>query len=222
MSYDIIIYGVIAALLFWRLFSMLGQYGGDESKARRYDRLFQKIEESVEQKVAGKKGGQVDIIIGEDGQATPLTITQVLQHLKNIDPRFSEANFLRGARIAFHTIVKAMAEGKREELKPLLDEAIYQDFIQVLDARSRAGEVLENIIVRLRDPAITGASIQGDQANLTVTFMSEQIHVVRDQSGKVIDGDPDRIYDVTDNWTFSRQIQSPDPNWRLTATASAA
>jgi len=37
-------------------------------------------------------------------------------------------------------------------------------------------------------------------------------------SGAVIDGNPDKVTDVTDVWTFARDVTSRDPNWKLVAT----
>jgi predicted lipid-binding transport protein (Tim44 family) len=34
----------------------------------------------------------------------------------------------------------------------------------------------------------------------------------------VIDGNPDKVTDVTDVWTFARDVSSRDPNWKLVAT----
>ncbi|MET1046324.1 MAG: TIM44-like domain-containing protein, partial [Hyphomicrobium sp.] len=55
-----------------------------------------------------------------------------------------------------------------------------------------------------------------------VRFLSELISSTRDKTGAVIAGDAQKIRDVTDIWTFSRDISSAkalsNPNWRLVAT----
>ena len=38
------------------------------------------------------------------------------------------------------------------------------------------------------------------------------------RDGNVIDGSPDKVTDVTDVWTFARDLSSRDPNWNLVAT----
>ena len=35
------------------------------------------------------------------------------------------------------------------------------------------------------------------------------------------DGSPDSVTDVTDIWTFARELGARDPNWKLVATESA-
>jgi predicted lipid-binding transport protein (Tim44 family) len=51
-----------------------------------------------------------------------------------------------------------------------------------------------------------------------VRFVSQLVSVTRDKLGAVIDGNPDKVTDVTDVWTFARDITSRDPNWKLVAT----
>jgi predicted lipid-binding transport protein (Tim44 family) len=46
------------------------------------------------------------------------------------------------------------------------------------------------------------------------------ITVTRDKDGAVIDGNPEKLTDVTDVWTFSRDVSSRDPNWKLVGTES--
>ena len=42
------------------------------------------------------------------------------------------------------------------------------------------------------------------------------IHI--DKNGNVIDGNAEKVTDVTDVWTFARDLSSRDPNWKLVAT----
>ena len=55
-------------------------------------------------------------------------------------------------------------------------------------------------------------------AQIKVRFVSQIISVTRDKAGTVIDGDPEKVTDVTDIWTFARNLPSRDPNWKLVAT----
>jgi predicted lipid-binding transport protein (Tim44 family) len=60
--------------------------------------------------------------------------------------------------------------------------------------------------------------LRGKTAQLTVRFVSQLVSVTRNKSGAAIDGNPDRVTDVTDVWTFARDLSSRDPNWKLVAT----
>ncbi len=65
---------------------------------------------------------------------------------------------------------------------------------------------------------IIGAEVRGRTAQVTVRFVSQLISVTRDRNGNVIDGSPEKVTDVTDVWTFARDVSSRDPNWKLVAT----
>jgi predicted lipid-binding transport protein (Tim44 family) len=47
------------------------------------------------------------------------------------------------------------------------------------------------------------------------------ISVTRDKAGNIVDGNGDKVADITDIWTFARDITSRDPNWKLVGTGSA-
>jgi predicted lipid-binding transport protein (Tim44 family) len=51
-----------------------------------------------------------------------------------------------------------------------------------------------------------------------VRFVSKLVSVTRDRAGNVIEGSSEKVTDVTDVWTFARDVTSRDPNWKLVAT----
>ena len=55
-------------------------------------------------------------------------------------------------------------------------------------------------------------------AQITVRFVSQLVSVTHDRAGAVIDGSPDKVTEVTDVWTFARDLSVRDPNWKLVAT----
>ena len=89
-----------------------------------------------------------------------------------------------------------------------------------MDSREQSGEVLEETLVGIKASEIVEADMTGSLANVTIKFVSDQIHAVRDKDGEIIEGDPNAIIEVTDFWTFSHDAKSRDPNWTLVATRS--
>lgn len=210
---DILVLAVIAFLVFLRLYKVLGERTGFE-KQPDPEQWARRRQDPV--KPAQKK---VDIVVGEEDQ--PLhadTLTGRLSQIHAIDRNFSENRFLRGARGAFEIIIKAYADGDKKTLGTLLTPAVYAQFADAIDQRKQRGEKLETTLIRLRDPDISDARIDGETMQLTVTFKSEQITTLRDKDGNVIDGDPERIYDVTDTWTFQRKANSSSTTWYLSET----
>jgi predicted lipid-binding transport protein (Tim44 family) len=114
--------------------------------------------------------------------------------------------------------VSAFAEGDRRTLKNLLSREVFEGFDAAITEREAKGEKAETRFVSLDTADIVGAEVRGKTAHITVRFISKLISVTRDRSGAVIDGNPEKVTDVTDVWTFARDVSSRDPNWKLVAT----
>ena len=134
------------------------------------------------------------------------------------DKSFDANHFIAGARAAYEMIVGAFAAGDRRTLKNLLAREVYDGFDAAIRERESKGETVESRFVSLETAEITAAEMRGTTAQITVRFVSQLITATRDKSGNVVDGNPDKVTDVTDVWTFARDLTSRDPNWKLVAT----
>jgi predicted lipid-binding transport protein (Tim44 family) len=215
-SFDIILFALVAVFLVLRLRAVLGRRTGHE---RRRPPLIRQAEPTGEKVVAfGRRN--------ETAPPPPITrppadaVAAGLNRIRGVDPNFDPVEFLNGARVAFEMIVGAFAAGDKAQLRPLLADEVYTPFVAAIDERNAARETLETRIVQLKRLDIVEAELAGHIARVTVTFVSEQINLLRAHDGSVVDGDPDHPIEKTDFWTFARDTRSPDPNWMLTATAS--
>ena len=152
--------------------------------------------------------------IAEPGSPTALGLDALLAQ----DPSFDARDFLTGARAAYEMIVTAYAQGDRSELKKLLSKEVYEGFEQAIKERESRAETVERKLVSIDKAAIVGAEVKDRNARITVSFESQLVSVTRDRSGEVIDGNPDKVTDLNDVWTFTRELGSRDPNWKLAAT----
>ena len=134
------------------------------------------------------------------------------------DANFDAKHFVTGARAAYEMIVTAFADGDRRILKNLLSRDVYDGFDAAITGREKRGEKVESRFVTVDNAEIAGAEVRGRTAQLTVRFGSQLITATRDKNGNVIDGSADKVTDVTDVWTFARDLSSRDPNWKLVAT----
>ena len=132
--------------------------------------------------------------------------------------RFDPDHFLAGAKAAYEMIVTAFAEGNRKTLKNLLSREVYDGFAGAISDRESRGEQVDQSFVGIKSADIVEAELKNGMAQLTVKFVSELISATRDKAGEVISGDPKRIKEVTDIWTFAREVGSRNPNWKLVAT----
>lgn len=221
---DIIFFALVAAFLVLRLRSVLGRRDGHEGGYRDPFKPAP-AEEAADEKVIRLPGktppADADSrAAGADARtATPLEAG--LTQIKLADPSFDADEFAHGARAAFEMILGAYSAGDTFALKPLLSPDVFTNFSASIRDREKAGETLEETLVGIKSAEVTEAFMEGRVAQVTVTFVSQQISATRNKAGEVIDGDPNAIIDVTDFWTFARDTRSRDPNWTLVATQSA-
>tara|TARA_B100001093_G_scaffold175190_1_gene167947 strand:+ start:812 stop:1486 length:675 start_codon:yes stop_codon:yes gene_type:complete len=217
---DVIIFAAIAAFLVFRLVSVLGKRTGQEGSrdpfgiARSAD-ITEREKNPEKSRVASGLDPQDDNV----NMSTPLK--SGLERIMAADSGFNEADFQTGAQSAFEMVITAFALGDTGTLKSLLSESVYANFDHAITQRKRAGETQETSLVGIDSVEVIEACLLNSTAQVTVKFVSKQVSVCRDQSGAVIDGDPEAVNQVTDIWTFARDTRGKDPNWLLVETRSS-
>lgn len=218
---DIIFFALVAAFIILRLRSVLGRRTGNE---RRHDPFAKpqpgpKVPESGDAPAdVTQRGEVVQLPRRSDAAPAGSPLAAGLTQIKVADPSFDELAFEKGARVAFEYIVSAFANGERDKLRPLLNDEVYANFEAAIVAREAVGQKRETTLVRIKSAEIVEARMENPTALVIVKYASEQINVTRDAAGEVVEGNPDRITEVTDIWTFARNTRSNDPNWMLVAT----
>jgi predicted lipid-binding transport protein (Tim44 family) len=224
-----IIFLAVAVLIFVKLRTVLGQRTGRERPP--YDPY------SARDAVRGATNDNVVTLPGRGGEPVQASVEASepaerwkgiaeagsavaagLDAVANEDKSFDVNHFVTGARAAYEMIVLAYAEGDRRALKNLLSRDVYEGFEAAIRERENKGETVESRFVAISKSDVTGAELRGRTAQITVRFVSQLISVTRDKSGNVIEGSPEKVTDVTDVWTFARDLSSRDPNWKLVAT----
>jgi predicted lipid-binding transport protein (Tim44 family) len=211
---------MVAAFIALRLRSVLGRRTGQE---RRRSGGFGPARPSsngaADNVVAlpDRSGPQAESEAGI-ADLTDGSVKAGLTQIRLADSRFDLKHFLRGARSAFETIVEAYAAGEKDALRPLLADDVFNGFAGAIDQRRSLGQSLETQLIAIRGADVVEAVMQGSHARVAIRFASEQVNVVRDAAGTVLEGDPGTALEVVDIWTFERDAQSPDPNWTLVET----
>jgi len=152
------------------------------------------------------------------GVTTGSPLAQSLARLTQEDRHFEANEFLGGAKLAYEMIVTAFAGGDSATLQPLLGPEVFESFNGVIKAREERGDVVDMTFVGLRSAEFVEASLEERRARVTVRFVSELTSSTKNNEGVVIEGDPITVREITDVWTFERDIADRDPNWQLVAT----
>jgi predicted lipid-binding transport protein (Tim44 family) len=228
-----IIFLALAVFIFLRLRNVLGQRTGSERPP--YDRAARDVLHGTQDNNVVPMPGTVidqaplaptaDVAAPSDrwkGFAEPGTpLALGLDAIAAQDSSFDPRHFLSGARSAYEMIVLAFANGDRRALKDLLSSEVYESFDAVIKDREKHEQKTETRFVSIDKAELVGAEARDRSAQLTVRFVSQMISVTRDKAGNIVDGNPEKVSDITDVWTFARDITSRDPNWKLVGTGSS-
>lgn len=227
-----IIFLALAVFIFLRLRNVLGQRTGEERPP--FDRAAARdaLPNAPEGNVVPMPGGPVDHTasaptadvspadrwkgIAEPDSALANGLDAVVAQDSSFDPR----HFITGAKGAYEMIVLAFANGDRRALKDLLSSEVFDSFDAAIKDRENNEQKTETRFVSIDKAELIGAEVRDRAAQLTVRFVSQMISVTRDKTGTIVDGNAEKVSDITDVWTFARDIASRDPNWKLVGTGS--
>jgi predicted lipid-binding transport protein (Tim44 family) len=214
---DLVLFGMIAAFLVLRLRSILGRRTGFERPVdlRPQPRAAEFRGETIEGHAEPVAAGPVRAVPDADSPTG-----QALRRMSDIDRSFDPGHFLSGAETAFRMIVAAFAAGSRDVLRNLLADEMYQAFDSAITAREAANQTQRSEIKEISHATIEEAGLRGSQATIVVRFVSDQISVTTGADGLPVAG-ADAVTEITDIWTFERDLATTDPTWRLIAARSA-
>jgi predicted lipid-binding transport protein (Tim44 family) len=208
----------VAAIVGWRLWSVLGQRTGLEREWPKSNEAPQKISpKTIDLDVDADRSKST----AKDWEkyTTPDTpLASGLAAISNRDKSFNVDAFLAGAAKAYEMINVAFAKGDKKALQSLLSRDLMKDFAMDIDRRSAAAEKMAWQLIKVESTKLQDASLVGNLARLVVLFRSSVISASTDLDGKVIEGHLTAIEKVDDVWSFERSINASDPNWKLVAT----
>ena len=127
-------------------------------------------------------------------------------------------DFLKGAKIAYETIITDFASGNLKNIKSLLDKKVFDQFNEALKERKNNSYISETIFIGIKSAEIKEHQQINNILEVTVDFVSEIISCIKDKNNKILSGDPKKAKTVFDIWKFSRDLSSNNPNWLLIDT----
>ncbi len=191
---DIILLGMIAGFIILRLRSILGRKTGHDAKVYP---SFSDKNFSMPKKASEPKKQNLDVLEGKE-----------------------KKEFLRGAEIAYESILSSFASGDLIKLKALLTQNMFSNFSEAIKIRNKENIKSEFTFIGVKESSVEKYEKIKDNMFATVKFVAEVISVKRDKENKVIEGNPDKIKFVTDSWKFTKNINNKSPNWYLSEIIS--
>ena len=191
---DIILLGMIAGFIILRLRSILGRKTGHESKI--YPNFAEK-KFSMPKKDVESTRQNLDTLEGKE-----------------------KKEFLKGAEIAYESILTSFANGDLVKLKALLSPNMFSNFSDAIKVRNKDRITSEFTFIGVKESSVEKYEKIKDNLFATVKFVAEVISVKKDRENKIIEGNPDKIKFVTDSWKFTKNINNKSPNWYLSEIIS--
>ena len=203
---DIIIFAIIAIFLVYRLKNILGQNPDGNEQNNKVD--------------IGKKNFSNVVKLGNK-QSDINEYKSNKDTIYKEDPTFNEKEFLKGAQNFFEMVIESFVKGDLKNIEMYIDNKLIKNFKLVIDERLQEEESLKISIVKMISIHIKDVKKLKNFLRVSVLFESEQIKVLKDKEGNIIDGDQKNSILVKDLWTFEKKIQSKDLNWILVETSDA-
>ena len=167
--------------------------------------------------ILGKKTGFEEDIDSSFAHEAPPTKQNVDLNANTFDEN-ARKDFVKGARIAYETIITNFANGKLKDIKSLLDKSVYKQFEQAIKDRDAKSLSSETTFIGINSAEVKEHKQNKNMLEVTIEFVSEIISCVKDKDNKIVSGDPEKIKKVLDTWKFSKDSRSANPNWLLIDT----
>jgi len=205
---DIIFLLVLVVFIFSRLKNILGT-GSEETKVimvskEQFEKMYKEMKKNVDNNIAES----VDL-----DKLPPLD-----RELAKI-PNFNKKGFIQGAQKAFELILSSFSKGDAKTLSGLVNKELLKKFENVINERKEQGLTAETDLIGFVETDVESVHFVGeDKVNLVVKFVSEQVNLLKNADGEVIEGDENYVQKISDVWTFEKSLNPKVNNWLLCST----
>ena len=209
---DIIIFAIVALVIAYRFYSVLGTV--DEAKKKSAD-----IIELDKKDVEVKDVKELDELEEKALSGLTVAVKNKIVKIKEKKQDFRLAKFLDNIEKAFEIILESFVKGDKKALESLAENSVAQKFIAEFEALEKAGNRLNLNIVSIISKKIKAVKLTDSKAEIAVLFESEQISYVENEKGEIISGDKNKLEQIEDEWSFVKDLKEPSPVWKLAKTA---
>ncbi|XP_033749162.1 mitochondrial import inner membrane translocase subunit TIM44-like [Pecten maximus] len=152
------------------------------------------------------------------GMFTTTEMSEVLTEICKIDPTFDKENFIKMCQLDFiPNILEATLSGNLEILKDWCFEGAFNTLAHTTKQRQTVGLKLDHKVLDINNIEIVAAKMMEQGPVLIISFRSQEIRVIRDMKGKIVEGDLDTVSRITYVWALCRDQEEYNPRaaWKL-------
>ena len=220
---DILLLALLAIFLLAKLFSVLGNDSNPPSQLKRGENNGEPKRDAVidvdfkKKSVTSRQNAPQASAINEPVITDPDVLGRI-EEIRAKDSNFTAGSFLSGASMAYEMVVSAFNKADSDTLKGLLSAKVYDLFYREIKQAQSKGEYPETTIIAIKDSTIEKIEVIRNKARIFVKFVAEEVNVLKDKDGNIVEGDPSSIEEIADEWVFERDLRSTNPNWTIVAT----
>ena len=205
---DIILLLVLVVVIFSKLKSVLGTGAEDTKIIMVPKEQFERVYKEMKKSAFAENKDNVDL-----DKLSPLD-----RELIKI-PNFNKNTFIKGAQKAFEMILISFSKGDLKTLEKLVNTELLTKFNSVIDERKVKGISAETDLVGFVETEVESVNfVDNNKVNVVVKFVSEQVNLLKDVNGEVIEGDENYVQTISDVWTFEKSLNTGVNNWMLCST----
>lgn len=210
--FDIILLAVFTFFIFTKLYNVLGR--------KDLDLSYKDIDNILRNNSNNNKSKNFDLEkeIEEDYSSIDDSLIDKIKEIKKYYPDFKISLFIEGTKNAFEIIIKAFSECDIDTLKGLLENTIFKSFKESIIKMEKEGSISEAIIICFNSVNIIDVNIEKKIARIKVEFNTDQVNLVKDKEGNILEGDKTQVDKMTDIWIFKKDLSKKDPVWLLEET----
>ena len=204
---DIIFLLVLVVVIFGKLKNVLGT-GTEDAKVimipkEQFDKVYKEIKNTA---------------LNETAEPVDLTLLSPLERELVKIPNFNKKAFIKGAQRAFEIILSAFSKGDKKTLSSLVNAELLEKIEKLLEERQKEGVTSETDLIGFTETEIESVHFLDDKVNLVVKFVSEQVNLLKNAEGEIIEGDENYVQTISDVWTFEKSLNPKINNWLLCST----
>ncbi len=215
---ELLFFAFIAAVVIYKLFSILGENYDDEERISRSKSNFQQnlFTSPNNQNIQNIKPINAELISATELSLNP-ELQSAIKTIRQLDKSFELDVFIEGAKKAFYMIIDALTNGDKETLKQLLSENVYNKFCLEIDNRNQSGNIVSRKVIEIISIDLVDTNINGKLVQLSLAIASKQNYILKDKFGSILNGSPDAVTEHSDKWTFIKHFASGNI-WKLNKT----
>ena len=190
MTMETVMLGLIAGFFIWRLYKAF-----DKGNLKPSDKIR--------------------LVSRDTGEVLEMQIVQAVP--PKAATGWDDTAFVSAAKFVFQKILAAFAGGDLKTLKDALAPDVYQVFEKDILSRRQKKQKMDFSLICFDSADILQKTPNHDE--VTIRFQTEQINLLKDELGQVVEGDSMRVSIMTDIWVFKQVGKGA---WIVTATQSQA